>query len=220
MKSVEVKRGDIWFVELERMQGDVIYGMRPAVVVSNDRTNRHAEIVTVIPLTSAKKHPLPCHVAVAGYGLERESVALTEQIVTISKECRAGGSGRLPGRGDARDRARAEAADGCCIGTASGRRVLTKRGGLTMVKTAAANYAIVQQGDGESMTHQEILEHVDHTLLAAYATWEDIEKLCKEGVEYHTASVCIPPNYVRRVKERFGETIPVCTVVASRSDTA
>lgn len=97
MKSVEVKRGDIWFVELERMQGNVIYGMRPAVVVSNDRTNRHAEIVTVIPLTSAKKHPLPCHVAVAGYGLERESVALTEQIVTISKECLRWRLGTLAG---------------------------------------------------------------------------------------------------------------------------
>lgn len=82
-----------------------------------------------------------------------------------------------------------------------------------MVKIVVVNYAIVQQGDGESMTHQEILKHVDHTLLAAYATWEDIETLCKEGVEYHTASVCIPPNYVRRVKERFGETLPVCTVV-------
>ena len=43
------------------------------------------------------------------------------------------------------------------------------------------------------MTDLEMLGYVDHTLLKAIATWEEIEELCREAVEYHTASVCIPP---------------------------
>lgn len=48
------------------------------------------------------------------------------------------------------------------------------------------------------MDKKEILRHIDHTLLKPYAVWEDIEKLCREAVEYGTASVCIPPCYVGR----------------------
>ncbi len=43
------------------------------------------------------------------------------------------------------------------------------------------------------MTDLEMLSYVDHTQLKAFATWEDIEELCKEAVEYKTATVCIPP---------------------------
>lgn len=43
------------------------------------------------------------------------------------------------------------------------------------------------------MTKQEILAHIDHTQLKAFATWEDIKKLCDEAIEHQTASVCIPP---------------------------
>ena len=43
------------------------------------------------------------------------------------------------------------------------------------------------------MDQKEILSHVDHTQLKAFATWEDIQKLCEEAIEYQTASVCIPP---------------------------
>ena len=53
----------------------------------------------------------------------------------------------------------------------------------------------------------------DHTQLKAFATWEDIKKLCDEAVEYQTASVCIPPCYIQRVKEAYGEQINICTVV-------
>lgn len=63
------------------------------------------------------------------------------------------------------------------------------------------------------MEVNEILKHVDHTLLRAYATWEEIEKLCKEAVELETASVCIPPCYIRRVKQKFGEKLKICTVI-------
>ena len=49
------------------------------------------------------------------------------------------------------------------------------------------------------MDQKEILKHVDHTQLRAFATWEDIQKLCEEAIEYETASVCIPPCYIKRV---------------------
>lgn len=63
------------------------------------------------------------------------------------------------------------------------------------------------------MTTQEMLRHVDHTQLKAFATWEDIAKLCDEAVEYQTASVCVPPCYIRRIHETYGEKVNICTVV-------
>lgn len=63
------------------------------------------------------------------------------------------------------------------------------------------------------MTNQEILKHIDHTLLKPFATWEDIEKLCDEAVKYQTASVCIPPAYIKRVHDKYAEKINICTVV-------
>lgn len=53
------------------------------------------------------------------------------------------------------------------------------------------------------MDRKEILSHVDHTQLKAYATWEDIKKLCEEAVKLHTASVCVPPCYIKRIKEEM-----------------
>lgn len=63
------------------------------------------------------------------------------------------------------------------------------------------------------MEEKEILRHVDHTQLKAFATWEDIKQLCDEAVEYQTASVCIPPCYIKRVHDAYGEKINICTVV-------
>ena len=63
------------------------------------------------------------------------------------------------------------------------------------------------------MTNQEIYSHVDHTLLKAYATWEDIVKLCDEAVKFKTASVCVPPCYVKRIKDKYGDGLNVCTVI-------
>lgn len=62
------------------------------------------------------------------------------------------------------------------------------------------------------MTDLEMLQFVDHTQLKAFATWKDIEELCREAVEYHTASVCIPPCYIKRVHEAF-PGLNICTVV-------
>ena len=50
------------------------------------------------------------------------------------------------------------------------------------------------------MDRQEILKKVDHTLLAQTATWEEIKEICDDAIKYKTASVCIPPSYVRQAK--------------------
>lgn len=63
------------------------------------------------------------------------------------------------------------------------------------------------------MNKQEILSKVDHTLLKQTATWEQIMKICDEGMENKTASVCIPPCFVKRAKEYVGEKVAVCTVI-------
>jgi deoxyribose-phosphate aldolase len=63
------------------------------------------------------------------------------------------------------------------------------------------------------MTNAEILSRIDHTLLKAVAGWQDIAKLCGEAVQWHTASVCIPPCYVKPVYEEFGDKLTVCTVI-------
>lgn len=63
------------------------------------------------------------------------------------------------------------------------------------------------------MDKEMILSHIDHTQLKAFCTWEDIRKLCDEAVKYHTASVCIPPSYVAKVKEQYQEQINICTVI-------
>ena len=62
------------------------------------------------------------------------------------------------------------------------------------------------------MNKVEILGHVDHTLLNPVATWEDIQKICNDAIEYKTASVCIPACYISRINEKYPE-LNICTVV-------
>lgn len=59
----------------------------------------------------------------------------------------------------------------------------------------------------------EILARCDHTLLKQTSTWEQIRKLCDEGIRYHTASVCIPPCYVRQARDYAGDRLKICTVI-------
>ena len=54
------------------------------------------------------------------------------------------------------------------------------------------------------MTNQEILAKVDHTLLAQTATWDEIRALCDDAIHFQTASVCIPPCYVKDAKRICG----------------
>jgi len=63
------------------------------------------------------------------------------------------------------------------------------------------------------MDKTTIFSHVDHTLLAATSSWEEIKKLCGEAITYGVASVCIPSGYVKRVVDTYGEKVTVCTVV-------
>ncbi len=63
------------------------------------------------------------------------------------------------------------------------------------------------------MNHSEILSRVDHTLLSQTATWEEIRALCDDAMRYHTASVCIPPCYVKQAKDYVKDRMAVCTVV-------
>ena len=63
------------------------------------------------------------------------------------------------------------------------------------------------------MDVEKILSKCDHTLLGQTATWEQIKKICDEGMHYHTASVCIPPSYVRQAKEYVGDKLAICTVI-------
>lgn len=63
------------------------------------------------------------------------------------------------------------------------------------------------------MTREEILLHCDHTLLAQTATWEEIRTVCDDGIRYGTASVCIPPCYVKKAKEYVSDKLAICTVI-------
>lgn len=63
------------------------------------------------------------------------------------------------------------------------------------------------------MEIRDMLKKVDHTKLQAFCTWEEIQTLCEEAIEYDTASVCIPPAYVERVHKTYGEKINICTVI-------
>lgn len=63
------------------------------------------------------------------------------------------------------------------------------------------------------MTYRDILRKVDHTLLKQPSTWEQIKEICDDAVKFETASVCIPPSFVKQAAEYLGEKEPVCTVI-------
>lgn len=63
------------------------------------------------------------------------------------------------------------------------------------------------------MTYRDILKKVDHTLLKQPSTWEQIKEICDDAVKFGTASVCIPPSFVKQAAEYLGDRMPVCTVI-------
>ncbi len=63
------------------------------------------------------------------------------------------------------------------------------------------------------MEKKDIFKAVDHTLLTQGATWEEIKEICDDAVAYGTASVCIPPSYVKRASQYLAGKMPVCTVI-------
>jgi len=63
------------------------------------------------------------------------------------------------------------------------------------------------------MDVKEILRHVDHTLLLQPSTWAEIKQICDDAVKYGTASVCIPPCYVKEAADYLQGKMAVCTVI-------
>ena len=63
------------------------------------------------------------------------------------------------------------------------------------------------------MDVKEILSMCDHTLLSQMATWDQIKEVCDDGIRYGTASVCIPPSFVKQAKEYVGDRLAICTVI-------
>ena len=63
------------------------------------------------------------------------------------------------------------------------------------------------------MDIKEILNHCDHTLLKQEATWDQIKEIADDGMKYNTASICIPPCYIKRAKVYVGDKLQLCTVI-------
>ncbi|MBQ6065195.1 MAG: deoxyribose-phosphate aldolase [Clostridia bacterium] len=63
------------------------------------------------------------------------------------------------------------------------------------------------------MDIKEILSKCDHTLLSQTATWDQIKAICDDGMNYATASVCIPASYVKQAKDYVGDKLAICTVI-------
>ena len=63
------------------------------------------------------------------------------------------------------------------------------------------------------MERKEIFNKVDHTLLTQTATWTEIKQICDDAIKYQTASICIPPSFVKRAKDYVGDQMAVCTVI-------
>jgi deoxyribose-phosphate aldolase len=63
------------------------------------------------------------------------------------------------------------------------------------------------------MDIKEILKTVDHTLLLQTSTWDEIKDICDDGIKYGVASVCIPPSFIKRVKEYVNDDLKICTVI-------
>ncbi|HHT65094.1 MAG TPA: deoxyribose-phosphate aldolase [Clostridiales bacterium] len=63
------------------------------------------------------------------------------------------------------------------------------------------------------MDQAAILSKVDHTLLSVDSTWDDIKSICDDGITYKTASVCIPPSFVKAAADYVSGRVPICTVI-------
>ena len=70
-----------------------------------------------------------------------------------------------------------------------------------------------KKGANKMADVKKILSMCDHTLLGVTSTWEEIKKICDDGMKFGTASVCIPPSYVKKAKEYVGDKLAICTVI-------
>ena len=93
----ECKNGDIYIAKLPIKTAEHIQdGIRPVIIVSNDKANKYSPVITVIPMTgNLEKKSLPTHVVVDHCGLAKNSIALAEQITSINKSCLIGKVGDI-----------------------------------------------------------------------------------------------------------------------------
>jgi len=82
---MEIKRGEIYFANLEPVVGSEQGGVRPVVVIQNDLGNHYSPTVIVAAITGRTKRSLPTHTKLKSTGLPKESTALLEQIRTVDK---------------------------------------------------------------------------------------------------------------------------------------
>lgn len=82
-----VKHGEVWLVNMGEAMGSVQGGIRPAIILQNNMGNEHSPTTIVCPLTSRTKKHIPTHLALSPVdcGLERDSMALCEQIMVINQ---------------------------------------------------------------------------------------------------------------------------------------
>ena len=91
--QVTIRRGDILWADLGMFPTTSVQGgVRPVIVVSNNKANTYSSVITVVPLTSRiyKKRYLPTHVFISKYdmtGIRKGSLALAEQVMSISTKC-------------------------------------------------------------------------------------------------------------------------------------
>ncbi|HHQ47760.1 MAG TPA: type II toxin-antitoxin system PemK/MazF family toxin [Acidobacteria bacterium] len=83
-----MRRGDVYWVNLDPMVGSEVGKKRPAVILQNDLANRTSPTVTVVPLSGSveRVYPFQVRIPAGEAGLERESKALCEQIRTVSRQ--------------------------------------------------------------------------------------------------------------------------------------
>ncbi len=85
LNQTRISRGDVVMVDLGTRFGREQGGIRPAIVVQNNIGNYCGDTTIVAPLTASKKNNIGLPTHVVGIQLEKESIALLEQIVTIDK---------------------------------------------------------------------------------------------------------------------------------------
>ena len=88
-----MRRGEIWWVSFAGSSGGEVRKTRPAVIVSNDAANHHANRIQIVPLSSKVEKIYPCEARVLVEG--RQSKAMADQIMTVSKERLSERLGRL-----------------------------------------------------------------------------------------------------------------------------
>lgn len=92
-----IKRGDIFYADIDVGKGSEQNGRRPVVILQNNKGNRHSTTTIAAMITSARKKSLPTHVRVRkeDSGLKEDSIVLLEQIQTLDKKRLVNKVGRL-----------------------------------------------------------------------------------------------------------------------------